>query len=201
MIIAIGITVFNVFVIPYSPASLLKEDTAIEASVVNSVKKSIVTIHSAPSGIRSGLVLNTDGFIVTLYSVVKRKSVLLGYFGGDQVSLKNLYIVNDGLALLKMTKSGNIPTVGFADEKKIETGQKVFLVASASLEQDKWIVEEGSISQVSDEIITTDIMGYPEISSSPMFNAAGELVGIAYLDVNGKISAVPVNKVRAFKSL
>jgi len=198
-VITLGVTVFNM-VTPPMLASLFQEPD-VKTSVVNSVKKSIVALYSTSLGMRSGFVLTPDGLVVTLNSTIGVKNTISGYFEGDQVSLKNLHVANDNLALLRMTKSGDLPTVEFADESKIKVGQKVFLVAATSTEKDQWVVLKGSITQVSSEIITTDITGGSELSSGPLFNVSGDFLGISYLDTNGRISAVPINKVRAFKSL
>lgn len=199
-VVILGVAVFNVFLAPYMPASLLKEDNAVESSVVNGVKKSIVALHSVPPyGMRSGLIINESGLVVTLASTIGQKNAISGYLEGDTVSLKNLHVASDGLALLRLGKAGVLPEADFAKEAAIKKGQKVFVVAANSTYQNSWIVSEGKINQVSNEVIVTDIKGNPEISSGPMFNVSGELVGIAYLDEDGRISGVPVSKVRALK--
>ena len=130
-----GAMVFSAFILPYLTASLSVQETlSVENEVLDRVKQSIV-IMQTPFGVRSGLVLNEDGLVVALDSVLNKKNVLSGRRTGDQVSLKNLHMANNNLALLRISKSGLV-NVKFADPVKITAGQKVFLAAAASFEQD-----------------------------------------------------------------
>ena len=130
-----GAMVFSAFILPYLTASLSVQETlSVENEVLDRVKQSIV-IMQTPFGVRSGLVLNEDGLVVALDSVLNKKNVLSGRIIGDQVSLKNLHMANNNLALLRISKSGLV-NVKFADPVKITAGQKVFLAAAASFEQD-----------------------------------------------------------------
>lgn len=195
VVVVLGATIFSAFIMPYMLASLyIQKNVAIEQAIVDGVKKSIVAMET-PFSIRSGLVLSEDGLVVTLDSILKKRNVISGYMEGDSVSLKNLHMANNNLALLRMSKSG-LKNIKFADEANTKAGQKVFLVAAASFDQDEWIVNEGTISQVGGETIVTDIIGNPATSSAPLFNAAGELVGITYLDQSGRTVATSVSKIR-----
>ena len=127
--------VFSAFILPYLTASLSVQETlSVENEVLDRVKQSIV-IMQTPFGVRSGLVLNEDGLVVASDSVLNKKNVLSGRRTGDQVSLKNLHMANNNLALLRISKSGLV-NVKFADPVKITAGQKVFLATAASFEQD-----------------------------------------------------------------
>ena len=130
-----GAMVFSAFILPYLTASLSVQETlSVENEVLDRVKQSIV-IMQTPFGVRSGLVLNEDGLVVASDSVLNKKNVLSGRRTGDQVSLKNLHMANNNLALLRISKSGLV-NVKFADPVKITAGKKVFLAAAASFEQD-----------------------------------------------------------------
>ena len=194
-VVALGATVFNVLVMPYMTASLyIQKKSSIEKTVLDNVKKSIIVMQT-PFGMRSGLVLTEDGFVVALNSMLNQKNVISGYIAGDHVSLKNLHMANDNLALFKISKNG-LSNIKFADQAKIIAGQNVFLVAAASFEQDNWIVGEGAINQITSESIVTDIVGSPEVSSGSLFNMSGEFIGVVYLDQSGITVAIPPNKIR-----
>jgi len=200
IIVGAGAMVFNTFVMPNMLASLyFQENTVIEKSVIDNVKKSIVVMN-APLGLYSGLVLTEDGLVVSLNSVLNNKNVISGYIEGDQVSLKNLHTANDNVALLRITKSGLVGTK-FADGTKIKAGEKVFLVAAASFYQDEWIVREGTITQTDGVVIKTNIEGSEQLSSAPLLNSAGELVGIVYIDSSNQTVAVPVSQIRLLTGL
>ena len=194
VVVAVGAMVLNV-VAPYLPASLsIQKNSSIEKSVVENVKKSIVAMQTS-FGIRSGLVLTGDGLVVALQSVLNQKNVIPGFIAGYRVSLKNLHMASENLALLRIVKDGlsNFP---FADESKIQVDQKVFLVAATSFDQNNWVVREGAIRHVNEGMMVTDIAGSPEIVSSPLFTLSGELIGVVYLDDSNRIVALSLSQIR-----
>ena len=95
----------------------------------------------------------------------------------------------------------NLPTVGFADFDKIKLGQRVFLTAVSSTKPDDWLVNEGIIRSFNASAIKTNISEKSIVSGSPLFNIAGQLLGLNYIGSDGKVSAIPVNVIKIFLGL
>ena len=104
------------------------------------------------------------------------------------------------MALIKADKN-NLPTVGFVDFDKIKLGQRVFLTAVSSIKNNTWLANEGIVRSFDNTIIKTNIFEKSVISGSPLFNISGELLGLNYIDLDGKIVAVPVNVIKTFLGL
>jgi len=222
---ALGALIFNVSVLPYFLASsyfenfqfvkdfkqgkivvnpkeqvYIQENTAIQ-DAVQRVQKSIVAIQSATLGLKSGLIATSDGTIITLASSIPAGGNFKVYVQGEPASFKVVKIdYKNNLALIKIDKN-NLPTIGFADLGKIKLGQAVFLVAATSANQDNWLANSGIVREIGENSIKTNISERQISAGSPLFNSAGELVGINFIDQEGKTSAIPINKIQALLGL
>ncbi len=226
---ALGALIFNVFLLPYLLTSpyfenfqfvkyfkegkifvnkteqvYIQENTAIEDSIQR-VKNSIVTIQGLPAQagktITSGLIATSDGIIITLANAIPTNGKFNVFLQGDRVNFKVVKIDNkNNLALIKIDKN-NLQTIGFADLDKVKLGQKVFLLASTSTKQDNWFVNEGIIREIDKDTIKTNIKEISIVTGGPLFNLAGELVGLNFIDSENKISAVPINKIQELLGL
>ena len=94
-----------------------------------------------------------------------------------------------------------MPTVGFANSTQLKLGQRVFLTAAVSLLQDEWLANEGIIRQITQTAIKTNITESRIVSGGPLFTIGGELAGLNFIDAEGKVSAVPINTIKAFLGL
>lgn len=186
----------------------IQENSAIE-DAIERVKKSVVAAQSTKLGLKSGLIVTSDGLLITLASAVPNNGTFNVFVQGEPVSFKVTKIDHkNNLALIKIDKN-NLPTVGFADPDKIKLGQSVFLVATTSIKpfdtaqgrQDNWLSNQGIIRQIDQNTIKTNISEKSIVSGSPLFNSAGQLVGINFIDQEGKISAVPIQKIKEFLGL
>ncbi len=213
---ALGALVFNVSAMPYFLASTyfenfqfvkdfkqgklvvnktdqvyIQENTAIQ-DAVERVKKSVVTIQGKTMA--SGLIATSDGSIVTLASAIKGNVKV--FLAGELVDYKIIKIdSNSNLALLKISKN-NLQTVGFASKDAVKLGQKVFLAVPTSPQQDNWFANEGIITEIDANVIKTSMKETAMAQGSPLFNVAGELVGLNFIDQEGKISAVPISNIQ-----
>ncbi|OGZ63423.1 MAG: hypothetical protein A3C58_02300 [Candidatus Staskawiczbacteria bacterium RIFCSPHIGHO2_02_FULL_34_10] len=222
---ALGALLFNLFVLPYMISSpyfdqfqfvkdfkqgkiiinpkesvYIQENSVIEDSI-EKVKKSIAVIQSTKLGLKTGLIITSDGLLVTLANAIPLNGSFNVFIAGESVSFKVLKVdVKNNLALIKIDKE-NLSTVGFTNANKIKLGQNIFLVASISIKQDNWVANEGIISQINEEFIQTNISDSKNVEGSPLFNIAGELVGITFVNKEGKISVIPVNKIQELLGL
>ena len=217
---ALGALLFNVLVMPYlltdpyfenvkfikdfkngkitvNPVQQIyvQENNAMQ-DAIQKVERSIVAIQSTKLGIKSGLILTSDGLVVTLANAVSLDGDFKVFLAGQSVDFKVVKTDSkNNLVLIKLPKN-NLPTVGFADQDKIKLGQSVFLVAPTLQGQDNWLANVGIIREIDQDSVKTNISESQAAAGSPLFNSAGELIGLNFIDSEGKISAVSINKIQ-----
>lgn len=187
----------------------IQENVALREAI-EKIEKVVVGVRTeTPAGKileGSGLVLTSDGLIVTLAELVPRGSDFYFYVDGKwpvyQILKRDL---ENNLALIKVEDRG-LSTAAFADLKKLKLGERVFLVAvtgsdPASLEEPRLFVNEGIVKSFDENLIQTNIFEAPEIAGSPLFNIEGRVVGLSVVDEEGQVFAIPVTKIRAFTGL
>lgn len=223
---AFGALLFNVFVLPYlltnpyferfqfvkdfksgkiivNPKEEIRiqENVALEEAILRA-SRSIVAIQGTGSGgalySGSGLIVTTDGLVLTLASLTPASSSFNVFLNGEKVNFKvQKKDSKNNLALIKIEKS-NLPTVGFSDFNKIKLGQRVFFTGALTTKSGSFLANEGIIRNFDQNIIETNISEKSVVNGSSLFNIAGELVGLSYLESDGTVSAVPVNKIKEF---
>lgn len=148
----------------------------------------------------SGLMVTNDGFLVTLADLVPQGSDFAFYIGSKwpnyQILKRDL---KNNLALVKVDGAG-LPTAGFADLEKIKLGERVFLIGFdfASSTAPALTVNEGIIKIFDKDLIQTNIFDSALLGGSPLFDIEGNVVGLSFAAKDGKISAIPAAKIRAF---
>jgi serine protease Do len=196
----------------YRTANLKK--TTIE-KCVDAVAEAVVKV-STPGGLGSGFFINEQGFLITNYHVIERETKIeVTVFrkeknGFEKKNFKNVKIeaINPfvDLALLKVEDLGDTP-VKFAylgDIDDIKVGEKVFAVGNPlGLER---TVTDGVISTRNRAFeglvyLQTNADINPGNSGGPLFNLAGEVVGVTnmgYIFYGGLGFAIPVDYVKHF---
>jgi len=196
----------------YKTANLKK--TTIEKSV-DKVSEAVVKI-SSPGGTGSGFFINEDGFLITNYHVVEKETrIEVTVFrkaknGFETKKFKKVKIeaINPfvDLALLKVEELGDtkLPFVYLGDISRINTGEEVFAIGNPlGLER---TVTNGVISTKNRAFegllyIQTNADINPGNSGGPLFNLAGEVIGVTnmgYIFAGGLGFAIPVNYVKHF---
>lgn len=226
---ALGALLFNIFLLPYLLTNsyfekfqfvkdfksgkiiintkeqvYIQENIALE-SAIEKVTKSVVAIQvttlAGNSYLGSGLIATSDGLIITLANLIPAGSKFNIFINGEKVDFKiQKADYKKNLILIKVDKN-DLPTVGFADFDKIKLGQRVFLTAVSSIKSSDWLVNEGIVRSFNTNIIKTNISEKSIVFGGPLFNISGELVGLNYIDQDGKVSAIPVNAIKAFLGL
>ena len=157
----------------------------------------------------AGVVLTSDGFIVTLASMIPTGSDF--YFFVDDKWPAYQVLKRDSendLALIKL-EMGGFKTRGFADMEKTKLAEPVFLVGmdfsqpvatttKQFLTSPEITVNQGIITSLNENIIQTNISETQDMSGSTMFNIEGEVVGLSVVGKDGEVSAVPITIIRAF---
>lgn len=182
---------------------------------VELVSEAVVKV-STPAGLGSGFIINKEGYLITNYHVVERETKIeVTIFqkiakGFEIKNFKKVKIVALNpfidLALLKVEDLGDtkITAVSLGDSGKLEVGEQVFAIGNPlGLER---TVTNGVVSTKGRAFeglvyIQTNADINPGNSGGPLFNLAGEVVGVTnmgYVFAGGLGFAVPVDYVRQF---
>jgi serine protease Do len=196
----------------YRTASLKK--TTIE-KCVEAFSEAVVKV-SSPAGFGSGFFINEDGYLITNYHVIENETKIeVTMFqkaknGFEKKSFKNVKIeaINPflDLALLKVEDLGDtkVKYTYLGDIERIKVGEKVFAIGNPlGLER---TVTDGVISTINRAFeglvyIQTNADINPGNSGGPLFNLAGEVVGVTnmgYIFFGGLGFAIPVDYVKHF---
>ena len=196
----------------YKTANLRK--TTIE-KCVDLVSEAAVKV-SSPGGSGSGFFINEDGYLITNYHVIEKETKIeVTVFrkaknGFETKKFKKVKIeaINPfvDLALLRVEDLGNtkLPFVYLGDIDRIKAGEEVFAIGNPmGLER---TVTNGVISATNRAFegliyIQTNADINPGNSGGPLFNLAGEVIGVTnmgYIFLGGLGFAIPVNYVKHF---
>lgn len=169
-----------------------------------------------PAGLGSGFFINQAGYLITNYHVIEKETkieVVLfeqSQHGLERKSFKKVKIeaINPfiDLALLKVEDLGEtqIKYAYLGDVERVRVGEEVFAIGSPmGLERS---VTDGAISTKNREFqglvyIQTTAPINPGNSGGPLFNLAGEVVGVTnmgYIFLDGLGFAIPIDYVKHF---
>ncbi len=150
----------------------------------------------------SGLILTSDGLMVTLVELVPQGATFNFFVNGESVPFQILKRdLKENLALIKLEKT-NLPTVGFANLEKIKLGERVFLVGIVFEETGpKKIVNEGIIKSFNENSIETNIFEKNNLAGSPLFDIEGKVLGLNVINKDGKVFTIPISKIKTFSGL
>jgi serine protease Do len=190
------------------------EKTTIE-KCVDAISEAVVKV-SSPAGMGSGFFINEQGHLITNYHVIERETKIeVTMFqkaknGFEKKKFKKVKIeaINPfvDLALLKIEDIGDtkVKFVYLGDIDKIKVGEKVFAIGNPlGLER---TVTDGVISTRNRAFeglvyIQTNADINPGNSGGPLFNLAGEVIGVTnmgYIFFGGLGFAIPVDYVKHF---
>lgn len=188
--------------------------TTIEKAV-DAVSEAVVKI-STPSATGSGFFFNEQGYLLTNYHVIERETKIeVTVFqktknGFEKKKFKKVKIeaINPfvDLALLKVEDidSDKVKFVYFGDIDDVRVGQQVFAIGSPlGMER---TVTDGVISTKNRAFgglvyIQTNADINPGNSGGPLFNLAGEVIGVTnmgYIFLGGLGFAIPIDYVKHF---
>ena len=185
-----------------------KEEIIVQESVV--LEKAISKIEKVVVGIQtktsektisgSGLIVTSDGLIVTLSELAPVGGSISVFIDGEKI--KPQIVKRDSannLILLQIDKS-NLKTCGFSNPEDVKLGERVFLLG-INLSTLKPIVNEGIIKYFDEKNIKTNIFETSSLRGSPLFNIESDLVGLNTIDSAGKVNAIPIEKIKTFVGL
>ncbi len=173
--------------------------------MVDMVSPSIVSIGSR-RGLGTGVIWNSDGYIVTCNHVLGRgERIMVGL--GDDKNLLAEVIGRDpysDIALLKIRKEG-IKPIELGDSNKISVGQFVLALANPYNRQPG--AASGIITNVKsslrvmhetvlENMIITDAQLNPGYSGGPLVDAEGKMIGLNTAVAWSRGLAIPINTVK-----
>ncbi len=188
----------------------IQENTAL-VDVIERVEKTVVGIKTKTKYGKilqgSGLIVTSDGLMVTLAELVPQGSTFSFFLEGQEVSFQVLKRdLQENLALLKLSDS-SLSTVGFASLDKLKIGERVFLLGVVfgsvedGVQQMEKSVNEGIVKTFNQDSIQTSITETGLLAGSPLFNIRGEILGINTIDAKGNVSVIPITKIKAFMGM
>lgn len=184
---------------------IIRENVALK-NVIEKVEKVVIGVRTETKTGKilegSGIILTSDGLLVTLSDLVPQGSTFSFFVEDKQAPFQILKRdLKENLALVKI-EATNLQTCGFANLEKLKLGERVFLVGVIFDNGDpSKIVNEGIVKYFSKNLIKTNIFEKNILSGSPLFNIEGEILGLNTIDLEGKIIAIPISKVKDFTSL
>ncbi len=180
---------------------IIQENAALKEAI-EKVEKSVVGVKTQTKAGEvlegSGLIVTSDGLMITLAELVPQDSFFSFFVDGEKSAFQILKRdLKDNLALVKIEET-NLPTVSFANLEKIKLGERVFLVGVAHPPSGGWVVNEGIVKSFDEDFIKTNIAEKTTLAGSPLFNIAGEVLGLNMVDSEGNIIVVPISKIKKF---
>ena len=186
-----------------------KKEIIVEENIA--LRKAIEKIDKAVVGVKtktkagkilegSGLIVSSDGLIVTLADLVPSGSEVTFFWEGKTPSFQILKRdLSENLALIKIGET-NLPTTGFTDLERIRLGERVFLMGIIFEKEGipKKTVNEGIVKTFDNNFIQTNIIEDSALSGSPLFNIEGNALGLNIIDKEGKVTAIPISKIKSF---
>ncbi|MFH1614785.1 MAG: trypsin-like peptidase domain-containing protein [Planctomycetota bacterium] len=169
-----------------------------------------------PASLGSGFFINEEGYLITNYHVIERETrITVNIFQTGQNGLERkkftkvkIEALNPfvDLALLKVEDLGEtkIKYVYLGDMDRVKVGQPAFAIGNPlGLERS---VSDGAVSTKNRQFqglvyIQTTAPINPGNSGGPLFNLAGEVIGVTnmgYIFLDGLGFAIPINYVKHF---
>jgi len=184
---------------------IIQENIALK-DALEKVKKTVAGVRTQTKTGKvlegSGLIVTSDGLMVTLAELVPQGSNFAFFIDNEPVSFQILKRdLKENLALIKISDSV-LTTASFARLEKLKMGERVFLIGvTFENEIPSKLVNEGIVKSFDENFIQTNILESSLFAGSPLFNIEGEVLGINTIDSEGRVIAIPISKIREFIGL
>jgi serine protease Do len=162
--------------------------------------------HPAVPSEGSGFIISEEGYILTNYHVVNGGGrITVEQAGGQRYDAEIVgYDTRDDIALLKVEPEERLPVALLGDSEAMELGDWVMAMGNPlGFEYSATVgIVSGKGRQLPSsnfrDFIQTDAAIYPGNSGGPLFNLAGEVIGIntAVIPDTNLGFAVPINTVK-----
>ncbi len=182
----------------------IRENEAI-LEAVNRVERAVVGIKTETrTGLikGSGLIVSSDGLIVTLNQVIPVGGDFNFFINGDEVSYEVIKRDADvNLALVRIEEN-NLPTLEFRDFKDLRIGESIFVVGAIFDENEEISksVNQGIVKRINN-YIKTNIFEEKKLLGSTLFDIEGKVLGLNLIDQRGEVYSIPVDIIKDFIGL
>jgi S1-C subfamily serine protease len=182
----------------------IQENVAI-INAIEKVEKVVVGVRTETKTKKilegSGLIVTSDGLVITLADLVPYGSDFSFFVDGQSVSFQILKRDSkENLALVKIGEK-NLPTVSFANLEKIKLGERVFLIGMIfKKEISQKVVNEGIVKSFNQDFIETNIFE-KKAAGSGLFDIEGNVLGLNQVAEEGEVRAIPITNIRKFANL
>lgn len=177
-----------------TPATPITVDETTATTVAEKALPSVISVYAKSAygmGTGSGVVLDTDGNIITNYHVVEDAKEIGVTVNGEHREASIVgYDASSDIAVIKLDNTENLTPIEIGDSDSLKTGEWVMTVGSPfGLEQSvsagivsalsrNTLMQSQSGNTVYTNLIQTDATINPGNSGGALVNAAGQLVGI-----------------------
>jgi serine protease Do len=196
-------------------STLLTSPARDVSSLVKQIGEAVVQVRT-PSGLGSGFFINADGYLITNFHVIEGETEISvevyhqkeGHLDRETYKQVKIIAINKfhDLALLKIEDKNapNFKFITLGNSDALNVGDAVFAVGSPlGLER---TVTQGILSTKTRQLegnlyLQTSTQINPGNSGGPLFNLAGEVVGVTNMKITfgeGLGFAIPVELVKSF---
>ena len=157
---------------------------------------SVTNLNTSKQG--SGIILTSDGLILTLASnVPKNNDFDFKFLGESKVyEIKKRDLVKD-VSLVQIGEVNLTPCV-FVKEIDLYLGEEIFVLGIDN--QENYVFGQGYLKSIEEEIVKTSILGDDVFNGAPVYNNKGEVLGIAKVNKN-LVEIILINSLKDFINL
>ncbi len=180
---------------------IIRENEAI-VDAVERIQRAVIGVKSSATE-GSGVIISSDGLVVTLAELVPAGSSFSFHINGEILpyEVQKRDLVNN-LALIKVEGDG-LPTLEFSDINELKNGERVFIIGTIFDDKGDIVksVNEGIVKRVEGGVIITNILEEKRLSGSTLFDIEGRILGINLISDNGEVVSIPISTIREFIGL
>ena len=160
----------------------------------------IRSVYGASVREGSGLIVTSDGLIITLANLVPQGYAVSVYLQEGTEPIEEVRVLKrdalNNLALLKIEKTG-LPTRGFGNGNDAKLGSKVFLSGFRFLQgEPQRLVDQGIVKETGESVFNTT-MDSSITSGFPVFDIEGKVLGLGF-NKQERISVLSASLLREF---
>jgi serine protease Do len=187
------------------PSSILSTQLSEQSSsLIERLRASVVQVHASRRGAGSGIVWGANQIVTNAHVVGSRQTVMVALEDGTRLEAR--VIRSDprlDLALLEVDTK--LSPVNIGDSSKLRVGEVVLALGHPWGQP--WVVTAGVVSglgamslpnsDITREVIRSDVQLRPGNSGGPLLNASGEVIGINAMVWTGDLGvAIPSDVAR-----
>ena len=195
---------WNAKTLVVSPVSeiVVNEGEALVSAIVRT--KDVVVGVQSVSGTSviagSGLIVTSDGLIITLASLVPSGYAINIYLNEDAEAIDEVRVLKrdvlNNLALLKI-ENGGLPTRGFGNGNDAKLGSRVLLSGFTFIQgEPQRLVDQGIVTATGENVFKTT-MDRSATTGFPVFDIEGKVLGLGF-NKGERISVLSASLLREF---